>query len=64
MNTSIHIVYYKGVKIICENGLYWMEEMPFRKYFNLSPVKSEIDKINKDLNENIQNLRELVNRKS
>jgi hypothetical protein len=53
MNGSTHIVFYKGYSIVCENGLYWISVFPFRKYFTISAVKSNIDKITKDLEDNI-----------
>lgn len=64
MKNSIHTVNYCGYTIHCENGLYWLAVFPFRKYYNLNAVKKEVDFITKDLNENIQNLKGLINRKN
>lgn len=64
MNNSTHTVSYKGYTIHCENGQYWLAVFPFRKYYNLNQVKKEVDKITKDLDENIQNLKGLIHRKN
>lgn len=53
MNGSTHSLDYKGYTIICENGLYWISVFPMRKFFSINAVKFEIDKITRDLDENI-----------
>lgn len=62
MNNSIHSISYKGVTIICENGLYWIATFPMRKYFSITDVQKEIDKVTKDLEQNIVTIRRIINR--
>jgi hypothetical protein len=60
----IHTVYYKSYQIILENGQYKIPQLPLFPFSNLNQAKKEIDKVTKDLDGNLQNLKELINKKA
>ena len=59
-----HTVYYRGYQIVCENGDYRLPELPLLSFKNMSAAKKEIDKVTKDLEDNLQNLKEILNKKT
>lgn len=63
-NPHSHIVYYKNYKIVYENGEYRLPELPTLPFRNMSAAKKEIDKVTKDLEDNLQNLKELISKKT
>jgi hypothetical protein len=58
-----HMVEYKGHMIYCDNCLYYLKENPFQKYVSFTDCKTEVDKIEATLNNNIVNLRGIINQK-
>ena len=40
-----HSVNYKGVTIICENGLYYIPSQPQKKFLTFPEAKKEVDSI-------------------
>jgi hypothetical protein len=55
MNSSCHIVHYKGKVIIYDNGTYKVPEL-FNSFLSMSEAKKQIDK---DVKETIVNLKTL-----
>lgn len=59
-----HIVFYKNYGVVFENGRYRIPQLPSFSFPNMSAAKREIDKVTKDLEDNIQNLKELISKKT
>ena len=64
MNRSIHIVHYKGYSIICENGFYRVATFPVLNYITLDDAKAEVDRVEAQIQSNLENLSTIVKRKT
>lgn len=58
-----HQLTYKGYSVYCDHYLYYLGLNPTVKYISFQDVKNEIDRIEKTLEENIVNIREIIKRK-
>lgn len=45
---SAHIVYYGGYKIVFDNGVYRIVDLPIPGFLDLSDAKAHIDEMTKD----------------